>query len=163
MESFKRKMKAIVVFGITCLLSAACKKTAPNLRHSFSGIYAVEDVKMEYFSENGTLDSIVSFKNIGTVTLLDQDSKEENAFIIYFDDKEGYPLLFRRVNNNIPLFYFWNIDGNNKSRLFFTGDPGDYLIYTVLKKSNSQLKIQRININQNNDILYRETITFQKL
>jgi hypothetical protein len=165
MESFKIKIRHIFLFSITCLLIVACKKPNPYLRHSFSGIYSVENAKIEYFSENGNLDSSYSFQEIGTVSFLDQYSDYGNAFTTYFDYQPEHPFLFSKNNTSgIQNYSAWTVDGNNKSRLFFkSGNPEFDLIYTVLKKSTSKLEIQRVIANENNDILYREIIAFKKL
>jgi hypothetical protein len=131
----------------------------------FSGIYYDENAKIEYFSENGNLDSSYSFQEIGTVSFLDQYSDYGNAFTTYFDYQPEHPFLFSKNNTSgIQYYSAWTVDGNNKSRLFFkSGNPEFDLIYTVLKKSTSQLEIQRVIANENNDILFREIIAFKKL
>lgn len=163
MESIK--INHILLFSLTSLILVACKKPNPYLRHSFSGIYSVENAKLEYYSENGNLDSSYSFEEIGTVSFLDQYSDYGNAFTTYFDYQPKHPLLFSKNNSSgIQSYNAWAVDGNNKSRLFFRiGNPEFDLIYTILKKNNSSLVIQRVIVNENNDILFRESITFKKV
>lgn len=157
-------MNRLVLF-ISIIILASCKKPASYMRDSFAGIYEVEDVVMEFYSENGNLDSMRTFKNLGTVSLMDQFSEYGNSFTSYIDYNDSLPdLFYKNSTGDFQMYSTWTIDGSNTSRLFFkSGNPDFMLIYTVLKRNWMKITMEYVLVHTNNRISYREVLTLKKL
>lgn len=157
-------MNRLVLF-ISIIILASCKKPASYMRDSFAGIYEVEDVVMEFYSEDGNLDSMRTFKNLGTVSLMDQFSEYGNSFTSYIDYNDSLPdLFYKNSTGDFQMYSTWTIDGSNTSRLFFkSGNPDFMLIYTVLKRNWMKITMEYVLVHTNNRISYREVLTLKKL
>lgn len=154
-----------LVFFLLILILASCKKPESYMRDSFAGIYEVEDVLMEFYSEEGNLDSTRTFKNLGTVSLMDQFSEYGNLFTSYIKYDDSMPELFyKNTSGEFQMYSMWAIDGKNTSRLFFkSGNPDFILIYTILKRNWRKITMEYVLVHPNNRISYREVLTFKKL